>query len=303
MQFYLLKPGRRRGFTLIELLVVIAIIAILIALLLPAVQQAREAARRSTCKNNLKQVGIALHNYHETHRCFPPGWVQPSRASTCQANSSSSTSGCLPGWGWGTMLLPFIEQATLYNALNVRSTHLVVTPSTESKTTIPIFRCPSDSGSNLNSDRGGHATSNYKGVYGSRGANNAVNSNPHNSAPGNGSFWSNSNTRLRDITDGASNTVMIGETARGRVGSITYNGAIWVGYYDNGKTASVVWLTENHPAALINGTREWAFSSRHTGGAHFLLGDGAVRFLSENLDGTTYENLGRISDGNVIGEF
>ncbi|WP_339727102.1 DUF1559 domain-containing protein [uncultured Gimesia sp.] len=302
MQFTLLNPAKRRGFTLIELLVVIAIIAILIALLLPAVQQAREAARRSTCKNNLKQVGIALHNYHETHRCFPSGWAQPSTASTCQANSTAP-SGCRPGWGWGTMLLPFIEQATLYNALDVRSTQLVVPPSDASKTTIPIFRCPSDSGSKLNSDRGGHATSNYKGVYGTRGINRTVNSNPHNTAAGDGSFSSNSSTRLRDITDGASNTTMIGETTRGRVGSNTYNGGIWVGYYDNGKTASVVWLTENHPAALINGTREWAFSSTHTGGAHFLLGDGAVRFLSENIDGTTYENLGSISDGNVIGEF
>ncbi|WP_417388927.1 DUF1559 domain-containing protein [Gimesia sp.] len=292
----------RTGFTLIELLVVIAIIAILIALLLPAVQQAREAARRSTCKNNVKQIGLALHNYHETHRCFPPGWVQPSTSASCQP-SVSSPSGCRPGWGWGTMLLPFIDQANMYNALNVKSTQLVVTPSTESKTTIPLFRCPSDTGSQLNSDRGGHATSNYKANYGSRGTGTSINTSPHNAAGGNGSFWSNSNTRLRDLTDGASNTVLIGETARGRVGSTTYNGGIWVGYYDNGKTASVVWKTENHPGSLINGTLAWAFSSQHTGGAHFLLGDGGVRFLSENIDGTTYENLGKISDGNVIGEF
>ncbi|QDT92768.1 DUF1559 domain-containing protein [Gimesia algae] len=292
----------RTGFTLIELLVVIAIIAILIALLLPAVQQAREAARRSTCKNNVKQMGLALHNYHETHRSFPPGWVQPSTSASCQP-SVTSPSGCKPGWGWGTMLLPFIDQANMYNALNVKSTQLVATPSPESKTTIPLFRCPSDTGSQLNSDRGGHATSNYKTIYGSRGTGTSINTSPHNAAGGNGSFWSNSNTRLRDLTDGASNTVLIGETARGRVGSITYNGGVWVGYYDNGKTASVVWKTENHSGSLINGTLAWAFSSQHTGGAHFLLGDGGVRFLSENIDGTTYENLGKISDGNVIGEF
>jgi len=296
------KSAQRFGFTLIELLVVIAIIAILIALLLPAVQQAREAARRSTCKNNVKQFGLALHNYHETHRCFPSGWVQRSTASTCQANSVTA-SGCLPGWGWGTMLLPFLDQANLYNGLNVKSAPLAVTPTNESKTTLPLFRCPSDSGSKLNSDRGGHATSNYKAVYGSRGIGNTINSSPHNSAGGNGSFWSNSDTRLRDIKDGTTNTVLIGETARGRVGSNTYNGGIWVGYYDNGKTASSVWKTENHPGSLINGTLAWAFSSSHTGGAHFLLGDGGVRFLSENIDGTTYENLGKISDGNVIGEF
>ena len=302
MQPRISKLGKRFGFTLIELLVVIAIIAILIALLLPAVQQAREAARRSTCKNNVKQFGLALHNYHETHRSFPSGWVQPSTASTCQP-SSTSTSGCLPGWGWGTMLLPFLDQSPLYNALNVGRINLVVTPTDESKTTLPLFRCPSDSGSKLNSDRGGHATSNYKGVYGSRGIGNTINTSPHNAAGGNGSFWSNSNTRLRDIQDGASNTVLIGETARGRVGANTYNGGIWVGYFDNGKTASVIWKMENHPGSLINGTLPWAFSSSHTGGAHFLLGDGAVRFISENVDGTTYENLGKISDGNVIGEF
>tara|TARA_R110002111_G_scaffold247140_3_gene310088 strand:- start:15751 stop:16656 length:906 start_codon:yes stop_codon:yes gene_type:complete len=295
------EPVKRPGFTLIELLVVIAIIAILIALLLPAVQQAREAARRSTCKNNVKQFGLALHNYHETHGLFPPGWIQPSTASTCQASGAGT--GCLPGWGWGTLMLPFLDQANLYNGLDVKSSRLVVTPSDESKTTLPLFRCPSDSGSKLNSDRGGHATSNYKAVYGTRGNNNAVSSSPHNSAGGNGSFWSNSDTRLRDIKDGSSNTVLMGETARGRVGSNTYNGGVWVGYYDNGKTASVVWTTENHPTALINGTSPWAFSSSHTGGAHFLLGDGGVRFLSENIDGTTYENLGNISDGNVVGEF
>lgn len=295
------KPVKRVGFTLIELLVVIAIIAILIALLLPAVQQAREAARRSTCKNNVKQLGIALHSYHETHGTFPPGWIQRSTASTCQPNSTGAN--CLPGWGWGTMLLPFIDQANLYNALNVSGTDLVVAPTTESETTIPLFRCPSDTGSNLNSDRGGHATSNYKGVYGDIGTGTTTNSNPHNSAAGNGTFYSNSDTRIRDIQDGTTNTVLIGETARGRVGANTYNGGIWVGYYDNGKTASVIWITENHAAARINGTREWAFSSLHPGGAHFLLGDGGVRFLSENMSGDIYENLGNISDGNVIGEF
>lgn len=292
---------RRSGFTLIELLVVIAIIAILIALLLPAVQQAREAARRSTCKNNVKQLGLALHNYHETHRCFPPGWIQRSTAATCQPDDVGN--GCLPGWGWSTMLLPYIDQSNLYNALNVKSANLVSTPSDESKTRIALFRCPSDTGSDLNSDRGGHATSNYKGVYGSRGTGTSINTSPHNAAAGSGSFWSNSNVRIRDITDGTSNTMLIGETARGRIGSNTYNGGIWVGYYADGKTASAVWKMENHPGSLINGTLAWAFSSQHVGGAHFLLADGGVRFLSENIDGTTYENLGKIRDGNVIGDF
>lgn len=103
--------------------------------------------------------------------------------------------------------------------------------------------------------------------------------------------------------DGTSNTVLISETARGRVRSTTYQGAIWAGYYDNGKKDFIVCLTEDHAAARINGTREWAFSSLHPGGAHFLLGDGAVRFINENINGETYENLGNISDGNVIGEF
>jgi prepilin-type N-terminal cleavage/methylation domain-containing protein len=105
---------RRRGFTLIELLVVIAIIAVLIALLLPAVQQAREAARRTQCKNNMKQLGLAMHNYHDTFRVFPPGWIAVDPAT----NAQSAHEG-ISGFGWGTMLLPQIDQSPLYNQLNL----------------------------------------------------------------------------------------------------------------------------------------------------------------------------------------
>ncbi|MFG0295400.1 MAG: DUF1559 domain-containing protein, partial [Maioricimonas sp. JB045] len=105
--------SRRRGFTLIELLVVIAIIAILVALLLPAVQQAREAARRSQCKNNLKQIGLALHNYHDTHGSFPPGYIARYVSATDPASAETG-----PGFAWGTMILPFLDQSPTYNQLN-----------------------------------------------------------------------------------------------------------------------------------------------------------------------------------------
>jgi len=107
------KPNEPRGFTLIELLVVIAIIAILVALLLPAVQQAREAARRSSCKNNLKQLGIALHNYHDTHSVFPPGWMHPGISATGTASGDND----LGVWSWSTMVLPYVEQSAVYDAL------------------------------------------------------------------------------------------------------------------------------------------------------------------------------------------
>jgi prepilin-type N-terminal cleavage/methylation domain-containing protein len=140
--FTVQNRATRSGFTLIELLVVIAIIAVLIALLLPAVQQAREAARRSQCKNNLKQLGLAMHNYHDTFGAFPPGWIAATRGVGPDVN------GGLNGFGWGAMILPMMEQAPVYNQfrfeLSINDT--TGTPSNRSliATSLPTFRCPSD---------------------------------------------------------------------------------------------------------------------------------------------------------------
>ena len=275
-----MKPRIRSGFTLVELLVVIAIIGVLVALLLPAVQQAREAARRSSCKNNLKQIGLALHNYMEAHGPFPFAYVNVADT---------------PGWGWGTMILPFLDQNPLYEAMNVRDRDFSGVPTDQTRTALVIYICPSDTGPIVNTQRGGHAKSNYAGVFGSEEIESW-------NQRGNGVFFINSSMRMRDITDGASNTFAIGER-RYNHPSGKQKGAIWVGKFAPETFASNIWSCKTAPPHRINGTKEWAFSSQHSGGAQFLLCDGSVRFFSETIDGRTYENLAQRNDGNVVGSF
>lgn len=279
-----LQSTKKRGFTLIELLVVIAIIAILIALLLPAVQQAREAARRSTCKNNLKQIGLALHNYHDTHRVFPPGVINVSSKNYI---------------GWGTFILPFMDQAPLYNFIKTNggfdvawsSVTALTTANQGAKTIIPAYICPSDPMGGLNVEMSSYGKSNYVScpgnLFNGTGAYSGV-------------FYANSKVRMRDITDGTSNTILGGEkTTKG-----AQIGSIWIGpttgsYSETSAVARYI----DAGIYLINSTSSTAFGSVHVGGAHFVYGDGRVRFLSENIDGTTYRDLGGKADGNVLGEY
>lgn len=202
----MMHRSRSRGFTLIELLVVIAIIAILIALLLPAVQQAREAARRTQCNNSLKQIGLALHNYHDSHKTFPPGWVDQNQAY-------------VSNWGWQAYLLPMLEKENLYKQLQVGASSLAITldhaPSFQlMQTPLPFLRCASDSGPDINTGTPlvseslqGRAvtTSNYVGVNGGATWSEGEQLS--------GSFGRNSRIRLRDYADGTSNTVVVGERA------------------------------------------------------------------------------------------
>jgi len=313
--------GPQRGFTLIELLVVIAIIAILIALLLPAVQQAREAARRSTCKNSLKQVGLALHNYHDTHRTYPLGYIARNVTSTSVIDDETGT-----GFAWGVMLLPFLDQAPLYNQLNL-NLDASVSPNIElGDESISIFRCPSDTNQGVfsvsdSSNTYRLSSANYVGIYG-YGSLTAAPGNPEVK----GILYRNSNVKIRDITDGASNAIVVGERSHQHqfVGASTIIDAdsTWYAAIPGAKRPAGMMMAsmEEGPASLIlghvgqstpmlmqhppNTTNHIAnFSSKHEGGAHFLLGDGAVRFLSENMNYETFKNLGTINDGNVIGEF
>ena len=302
----------RRGFTLIELLVVIAIIAILIALLLPAVQQAREAARRSTCKNTLKQIGAALHNYHDTYNCMPASYYGTTISSgTLTDGTKWKRPGFgTPGWGWAVMILPALEQGPLYQTLNtgvmkISSTYTTPTPPTQ--TILPIFRCPSDQGPELNASiTGSHATSNYRSVWGSENSTDP----PFSTSTlgsgqyenwGNGMFSANSHLNFKDATDGTSNTVMIGENATGLLGGIDRISTIWAGA-PSGYHNNQVCLNKT-TTFRINGTNAYSFSSYHIGGAQFVLGDGSVRFLSENIDGDTLVKLANRKDGEVLGEF
>lgn len=305
---------RRRGFTLIELLVVIAIIAILIALLLPAVQQAREAARRTQCRNNLKQWGLAMHNYHDVHLAFPPGNI----------------GGWQPGndrYGWSLMLLPFIDQAPFYNTLTFNtstvgnsccgSTAGIVGDLVAWRQMPPAVNfCPSDPASpsregSLN--RGPKIG--YSAVAGS--TEFTVSENP---LALNGMFFGRSKIRMRDITDGTSNQAMLGEILLHRQWQTQED---LRGSQFNDYQFSTLISTLYPPNTSNPDRRGWCVNStyapnagitstiggngsarsNHEGGAHISLADGSVRFVSENVDLTTYNRLGSISDGNVLGEY
>ncbi len=285
-----------RGFTLVELLVVIAIIGILIALLLPAVQAAREAARRSQCSNNLKQVGLALHNYADTYQTFPSGWIWPG-------------SGNQECWAWSTLILPYLEQQAMHDQLGVTMANLyqrVLSPEWQSvvgrlETPISSFMCPSDTEFHREGqihharrfDGGqGWAThhyrpgvSNYMGNMGFRQRSRA-----QNNAAG-GVFTGNSTVSFKDITDGTSNTFAVGErdTKHCRSGS-------WVGIRNAAGTGSRgVYTAVGWARPIINAPNppfSWGsdqgcgegFGSLHPGGCQFTLCDGSVKFISETID-------------------
>jgi len=336
------KQRIAKAFTLIELLVVIAIIAVLIALLLPAVQQAREAARRSQCKNNLKQFGLALHNYHETMNILPPGMF--------------GAPGIVDGnlWGWGTMILPYLDQSPLYSSLSgfpngtsyftgqpATGFGAAMTsfnpPNTLLQTNLTIFRCPSDPGfslliipsGGLNGSRQDKTNqfgrANYAGVIGSM-------CDPSSGLLiGNGAFGESSSVRFRDFSDGLSNTFLIGERrSPGLVGGLYTGGdTIWCGANDDEgpyidwqgmavcmgicdlKSTLNLKMTSPPTVGTIATPQTYtAFSSQHSGGAHFVLGDGRVRFVSDsiatgqpNAPGATYQNLAARNDAQVIGDF
>ncbi len=321
-----LRKSQKRGFTLIELLVVIAIIAILIALLLPAVQQAREAARRSACKNNMKQIGLALHNYHDTHRVFPPGViddVDPTTGDPTWGGTQNDARRNKNGLGWGTMILPFMDQAPLYQLVKTETNGFkhnwydenndgsIYDQVSVAATIIPAFMCPSDPLEGINNIRQTNTAnptgkSNYAAVKDTNDRNYLINQ---------GAFYWNSKTAIRDITDGSSNVVLVGERSTQDLsasGGLAYQGAFWIGAANgNANQAGVKFddtLMLMGTDYLLNGgtgtdAHLWAASSVHVGGAHFLFGDGRVRFLSENIDNVTYENLGRIADDTPIGEY
>lgn len=281
--------GTSSGFTLIELLVVIAIIGVLIALLLPAVQQAREAARRTQCKSNIKQIALALHNYHDTFAIFPSGQYY------CRPNTAcNSTSLVADGWGWTASLLPFVDQAPLFNGFNFslamrdpHHAHLLATP-------LPLFQCPSDATRKEQlpptvnpflPER--FATSNYCGNGGAFG--NSFEAPILSAGPlqTNGVLGRDSACRIRDITDGASNTFLVGEVIHF---DFNWDPTLYGHFHLPRAACCTLKLARNgnrplnpDPSATTDEKRE-GFSSLHAGGAHFGMCDGSVRFISENID-------------------
>ncbi|QDT98685.1 DUF1559 domain-containing protein [Gimesia aquarii] len=291
----------RRGFTLIELLVVIAIIAILIALLLPAVQQARESARRSTCKNNLKQIGLALHNYHDSHSIFPAG-----RSYT---DSSFSAPQLYGSHMCSTMLLPFLDQAPLYNQFNFQLAFYQAPNSALTQQKIVVFICPSnpqDEGQNWTGAGGPNDSwgSHYHPVaHSGRDGNPARDGQDAVGFNKDGMFFRNSKIRFRDITDGSSNTLAFAETVGNKLGS--HQLFTW-GAFGGGGIGVRSGINTNFPSLSgwsWNGDDFTGPASHHTGGCHFLMGDGAVRFISENIDLGTLQDLTTRAGGEVVGEF
>ncbi|PQO40397.1 DUF1559 domain-containing protein [Bremerella cremea] len=315
----------RRGFTLVELLVVIAIIGVLIALLLPAVQQAREAARRMQCSNNLKQIGLALHTYHDVHNAFPAGfWRQtPYTISTFAG----------PGWGWGAAILPQIEQNARFEALNISNgayTSDDVAVLQYSQPLISGYRCPSAPGKDVNdvmvsgSATYSHGLSTYKGVFGDLNTQATYSGNPDGCTRaqgscvdgGNGMFSPNSSVKMRDVTDGTTNTVMVGEVAFGPNGTkdnsgnpISYLGAVWIGVTPSGASSNVATFQTLRGVIasgatsreyIINGTNARSFSSHHPGGAQFVLSDGSARFFSATIDQVMINRISARNDGQVL---
>ena len=305
-------PQTRRAFTLIELLVVIAIIAVLVGLLLPAVQKVREAAARTQCVNNLKQMGLALHNYHDANSCFPPGYLSTQ-------NYLDGATDTAPGWGWGTFLLPYLEQGNLYAQLNLTQP---ITAGTPIQTVLKMYLCPSDTvppSAFMVQDVVGAplmlaAPSSYSACCGGDETDTADPS-------GKGVFYRNSHTKITDITDGSSQTVLIGERA-GTNALGVWVGAINKGVIQRGQSnpnpgtsispAACLVLSHNH---LINcfGDADGGlddFSSNHTGGANILFGDGSVHFIktikSDNSDGSytadslIFQAMGTRAGGEVV---
>jgi prepilin-type N-terminal cleavage/methylation domain-containing protein/prepilin-type processing-associated H-X9-DG protein len=287
---------RRAGFTLIELLVVIAIIAILIGLLVPAVQKVREAAARSKCKNNLKQLGLAFHNYHAAHGTFPPGFV--SAAAFTDGPSLG------PGWGWGAHLLPFLEQDNLYRQINFARDIADPANAQARITPLSVFLCPSDipprSTVTVNDGSGNPicdvAFGNYVGMAGVY----EVSGYPDTSNGAPGVLLRNSSVRVTDISDGSSNTLFVGERAWMWKGKVRSPQTTWVGAVTNAvipqllnpalgyEVEGVLVLTNsgvvaearvpNNPLDHVEDA-----SSNHDQGVNFLFGDGSVRSIQDSV--------------------
>lgn len=313
----------RRGFTLVELLVVIAIIGVLIALLLPAVQQAREAARRMSCTNNLKQIGLASHNFHDTFGKLPAGHY----------DFDTTHSGNEMEWGWTVMIFPFLELDNEYEVMAPTRNRLGDLINTAKATShnggtdpsawpasirpfvelvgseLKVWNCPSGSANIPDKDfqglkrDAGVGRSTYTGCAGD-GINYGAS---------NGILIRRDELTFSDVTDGLSNTYLVGEKAHE---DSTQDIPGWLGvenYPGNGDNASPLLSLTNYPinyfqgsetnGGVINNSYRKGFSSFHPGGVQFVFGDGSVHFISETINVNTHRDLGRRADGNVLGQY
>jgi prepilin-type N-terminal cleavage/methylation domain-containing protein len=306
---------RRRGFTLIELLVVIAIIAVLIALLLPAVQQAREAARRTQCKNNMKQLGLALHNYESSFTVFPPSCTSGLNSGAWLYVDGVPVTASTHLHSFASLILPYIDGANVYNNINYNLSALDPVNRPMASTQLPFYLCPSYTGS-LNAKDALYVTEiGYDKFavrnYAAMGGRSAFSLSGQPGTAPEGIMYPISKTGFKDINDGSSNTILLVETREEGVapwidGSFAAMCARWLNLMSptlEGTSVSINYTVYFQSIFLGVPTQTWGPSSMHEGGAHHLLGDGSVRFISENLDVKVYDALATRNTGEVVGEF
>jgi prepilin-type N-terminal cleavage/methylation domain-containing protein len=294
---------RARAFTLIELLVVIAIIAILVAILLPAVQQAREAARRTQCRNNLKQIGLALHNYASRISCYPPGYITAVNPDGSEAGN---------GWGWASFLLHDVDQAPLLQQIQFNRDITDAANAASRKTIIPAYQCPSEVFAGVFNvvDQNGNpltdvAQASYVAMNGNQGVSDSA-------ATNDGAFVRNKSFRPQNVTDGLSNTLFVGERGT-NMSFASWTGAVTSGAVPSvrapgpadfeGSAALVLAHCGPHLPNDPYVTDADATSSFHAGGVHFAFGDGSVHFISSVVSETVYDALASRAGGEVVGDY
>ena len=320
------KIRQFRGFTLVELLVVIAIIGMLVALLLPAVQAARESARRSQCTNNLKQLGLAFHNYHDAHKAFPPAYVIQPGGGGLNGVPDPLTRDAGPGWAWGTLLLPYLEQEPLHDAFDFTRPCWDSANAAPARTQLDVFLCPSATGTSepmkVLSESGDVLATFSRSCYVVSAGQNEPWLLSVDSYEGiaDGPLYRNSRTRAADVTDGLSDTVFAGEHHP------ILSDKTWVGVVPGAivcpkprfafgvcEPGGILVNCHSGPCSYANPPvihppnspvcAPCQMYAEHPGGCNVLLGDGSVHFISETINQLTWAAMSSRAKGEVVGQF